>query len=147
MVTNSITIVFLPKHYKMAKHWDSFLSNCISGTTLHNWAALPMIIRRKDGWVERPSKKTKLRRERNITPTEYLVVDEVSMGTTEVFEVTSAVAGFIKKDSAEPTQAFGGINVILVGDFHQFPPPGCEDLALYNSKPRTKTAVIGQVIF
>ena len=119
----------------------------ISGTTLHNWAALPMIIRRKDGWVERPSKKTKLRRERNITPTEYLVVDEVSMGTTEVFEATSAVAGFIKKDSAEPTQAFGGINVILVGDFHQFPPPGREDLALYNSKPRTKTAVIGRAIF
>ena len=97
--------------------------------------------------MERPSKKTKLRRERNITPMEYLVVDEVSMGTTKVFKATSAVAGFIKKDSAEPTQAFGGINVILVGNFHQFPPPGCEDLALYNSKPCTKTAVIGRAIF
>lgn len=120
----------------------------ISGTTLHHWAGLPMIIRRTEGWIEKPSKKTKAKREKNITPTEYLVVDEASMATTEVFEATSAVAGFNKKDSrGNPTQPFGGINVILVGDFHQFPPPGREDLALFNRKPPTKTAVIGRAIF
>ena len=44
MVTNSITIVLLPKHYKMAKHWDSFLSYCIyqslnneQSTSLSKW--------------------------------------------------------------------------------------------------------------
>lgn len=29
----------------------------ISGTTLHYWAALPMIICQKDGWIENPVKR------------------------------------------------------------------------------------------
>lgn len=119
----------------------------ISGTTLHYWVGLPMILKRSEGWIERPSKKTKQRQEKNITPTEYLVIDEVSMATTEVMEAISAVAGFIKNNTTNPTQAFSRINVILVGDFHQFPPPGREDLALYNGKPPTNTAAIGHVIF
>ena len=41
----------------------------------------------------------------------------------EVMEAMSAVAGFNKKDAANPPQLFRGINVILVGDFHQFPLP------------------------
>lgn len=119
----------------------------ISGTTLHNWAGLPMVIWHTEGWIEKPSKKTKEKREKNIKPTEYLVLDKASMATTEVIKATSGVTGFVKRDSSNPTEAFGGMNVILVGDFHQFPPPGCEDLALYNQKPPTKTATIGCAIF
>lgn len=119
----------------------------ISGTTLHNWAGLPMIIRRSEGWIEKASKKTKEKREKNIKPTTYLVLDEVSMCTTEVLEATSGVAGFMKRDDSNTTEAFGGINVILVGDFHQFPPPGRENLALYNRKPPTITAAVGCAIF
>ena len=31
----------------------------ISGTTLHNWAGLPMVIWHTEGWIKKPSKKTK----------------------------------------------------------------------------------------
>lgn len=150
VVINEITKLFasLGASDMLAKTATSGVAaTLIAGTTLHHWAGLPMIIRRKDGWIEKPSPKTKARREKNITPTRYLVVDEASMATTEVFEATSAVAGFNKKDVSDPTQAFGGINVILVGDFHQFPPPGREDLALFNRRPPTKTAAIGRAIF
>ena len=46
-----------------------------------------------------------------------------------------------------PTQLFRDINVILVGDFHQFPLPDWEDLALFNRRPPTNAAAIGCAIF
>ena len=57
-------------------------SSLISRMTLHYWAGLPVIIWWTEGWIEEPSKKIKTRREQNITPTQYLVMDDVSMATT-----------------------------------------------------------------
>ena len=95
-------------------------------------------VERMDGWIENPGKKNNDQERGNLLPLKYLVLDEVSMTiTTEVFEATSAVAGFLKNHTCDPTETFGGINVILVGDFHQFPPPRHEHLMLFNRKQPT----------
>ncbi|KAB5588280.1 Vacuolar membrane-associated protein IML1 [Ceratobasidium theobromae] len=62
----------------------------------------------------------------------YLIIDEISMVSRTFFAQVSAVIAAGKKvDSA----AFGGINVIISGDFHQFPPVACpESEALYAPK-------------
>ena len=86
------------------------------------------------------------RRVKNILPPKYLVLDEASMATTEVFGA-SGVAGFVKNDISDYIQAFGGINVILVGDLHQFPLSRHKDLALFKWKQPTTNAAIGHTIF
>jgi len=53
----------------------------------------------------------------------YLIIDEISMVSREFFAKLSNIIACAKAGrgmvSDEP---FGGLNVILVGDFHQFPP-------------------------
>lgn len=119
----------------------------IAGTTLHFWGGLPMIAPKSDGWMETPSKIIKQRREKNVLLSEYVIIDEVSMATSELHAMASGVASHVKKDTADPTKCFGGLNVILLGDFHQFPPPGRPDLALYNNRPPNQNATIGRAIY
>ena len=67
VVINKLTVMFASMGASniLAKTATSRVAvTFISGTTLHNWAAFPMIIWQKDGWVERPSKKMKLRKEK-----------------------------------------------------------------------------------
>lgn len=119
----------------------------IGGTTLHFWGALPMISPKSDGWMETSNKSIKERRLANILPTDYLIIDEASMATSELVTFASGMASYIKQDSGNSARAFGGINVILFGDFHQFPPPGKQELALYNSRPPNQTATVGRAIY
>ncbi|CAK5270204.1 unnamed protein product [Mycena citricolor] len=50
----------------------------------------------------------------------YLIIDEVSMLSKDFFAILSRNIGVGKSSSTD--KSFGGINVILCGDFHQFPP-------------------------
>ena len=53
----------------------------------------------------------------------YLIIDEISMVSREFFAKLSNVIGRARANRAMHTDdPFGGLNVILVGDFHQFPP-------------------------
>ena len=47
-----------------------------------------------------------------------LIIDEISMMDNQLFELINNLLKYIKKYD----MAFGGIQVILVGDFHQLPP-------------------------
>tara|TARA_Y100000996_G_scaffold406593_1_gene383123 strand:+ start:813 stop:2129 length:1317 start_codon:yes stop_codon:yes gene_type:complete len=51
--------------------------------------------------------------------TEILIIDEASMLTKELFDLLDIVGRIIRQKSHLP---FGGIQVILVGDFYQLPP-------------------------
>jgi hypothetical protein len=42
---------------------------------------------------------------------------------------------------------FGGLNVILLSDFHQFPPVGGQNVALYCEPVQRNTATIGKAIY
>lgn len=59
---------------------------------------------------------------------QYLILDECSMISREFFAILeehiSVAKGFVQNDRADTP--FGGVNVILCGDFHQFPPVACK---------------------
>ena len=53
----------------------------------------------------------------------YLIIDEISMVSREFFAKLSNIIAHARADHAMLSDdPFGGLNVILVGDFHQFPP-------------------------
>ncbi|KAJ8516236.1 hypothetical protein ONZ45_g6447 [Pleurotus djamor] len=54
---------------------------------------------------------------------QYLIIDEVSMISKAFFAALSRNIS-IGKAGKETDASFGGVNVILAGDFHQFPPVG-----------------------
>lgn len=84
--------------------------------TLHSWAGIglgrnPVDVAVKAILVDKHKKKRWLQ-------TDCLVIDEVSMLTPTLLEYLDAVGRQIRKRD-EP---FGGIQLVLVGDFYQLPP-------------------------
>lgn len=84
--------------------------------TIHSWAgiglgkdSLPLIIH-----DVRKSRKACVR----WLSTDVLIIDEVSMMTPELFEILDQVGRAIRRC---PTP-FGGLQLVLVGDFYQLPP-------------------------
>ncbi|KAF4860978.1 ATP-dependent DNA helicase pfh1 [Colletotrichum siamense] len=59
-----------------------------------------------------------------IKSTEVLIIDEISMVERQVFERLSYVLSVIRRGRYEPSAhgAFGGVQIITVGDFCQLPP-------------------------
>lgn len=97
----------------------------ISGMTIHAWAGvgrgtdpLPRIIAGVN--------KNNTMRNRWID-TEILVIDEISMLSAELFDIISAVGSSIRGDP----RPFGGIQLIICGDFYQLPPIGLGKNAHY----------------
>ncbi|PIE47561.1 MAG: helicase [Gammaproteobacteria bacterium] len=90
----------------------------MSGITIHSWAGIGI----KSEMTEKDLKKLmgkRILRER-IKKTAVLVIDEISMLHAKQFNLVDLVLKTIK-NSTEP---FGGIQVILAGDFFQLPPVG-----------------------
>lgn len=90
----------------------------MSGTTIHSWAGIGI----KSEMTEKDLKKLmgkRLLRER-IKKTAVLVIDEISMLHAKQLNLVDLVLKTIR-NSTEP---FGGIQVILAGDFFQLPPVG-----------------------
>ncbi|MES1908724.1 MAG: hypothetical protein MHM6MM_009682 [Cercozoa sp. M6MM] len=88
----------------------------IGGSTVHSWAGV--------GYAVEPMEElyTKVRRKRyaikNWRECQVLVIDEVSMMSSEFFEKLEYLARRIRGNEAP----FGGIQLVLCGDFHQLPP-------------------------
>lgn len=108
----------------------------VNGSTLHTWAGIPVAAGNDDRWIGKAvasqTKKAEERRVRMLA-TEYLLVDEVSMINKKQLHCLDAMlrAERQRKHLAHADDSFGGVNVILFGDFHQFPPIGAESVALY----------------
>ncbi|CAE6416282.1 unnamed protein product [Rhizoctonia solani] len=81
---------------------------------------------------------------------DYLIIDEISMVSRPFLGRISNALGQAKQQSNGSFESlpFGGINVILTGDFHQFPPVACSpSAALYcptSSKDTVEAAIGGQ---
>lgn len=88
----------------------------IGGKTIHSWSCIGIL---RDSVVDTIEKcrKRKHIRER-WRQTRVLVIDEVSMMSKEVFEYLDQVARGIRNNP----RPFGGIQLILCGDFCQLPP-------------------------
>jgi ATP-dependent DNA helicase PIF1 len=85
--------------------------------TIHSWAGIglgrdpvPLLIANA-----RKSRKAKT----NWMNTDVLVIDEVSMMTPDLFEKLDQVGRALRRNPHTP---FGGMQIVLVGDFFQLPP-------------------------
>lgn len=124
-------------------------ASLIGGQTLHTWAGIPVFPSQSDDWMASSSKVVKERRKRNIIGVEYLEIDEFSMLTKELLTIASQVIGSVRTqaDCGDRGKPFGGMNIILFGDLHQFPPVGGGNLPLYALECRNSRAEIGREIF
>jgi hypothetical protein len=88
----------------------------IGGKTIHSWSGIGIktsLDKRELGKIASAKHIVK-----NILHTKVLIIDEVSMLRPETLAMVDAVCREIK-DNPEP---FGGIQIVLVGDFFQLPP-------------------------
>jgi len=65
-----------------------------------------------------------------MTTLSWLVIDKSGMLTKDLLAHLSQVAGSVRMGNGQTdaTIALGGLNMVLTGDFHQFPPIGQPDV-------------------
>ena len=96
----------------------------IGGSTLHSFFHFPLhLITKAD--INKIRDKGKL-----FTALETLVIDEVSMVRADMLD---AVDTSLRLNRNRPSEPFGGVQVVLMGDLFQLPPIVDEDLAEYYS--------------
>lgn len=90
----------------------------IGGVTIHSFAGIGLGIESAEDLASkiRKNKKAFVRWQR----TKVLIIDEVSMVDGDLFDKLSKIGSMLRK-KIEP---FGGIQVIVTGDFFQLPPVG-----------------------
>lgn len=90
----------------------------IQGLTIHSWSGVGKAsepLEQLVGMVTRSSHATKRWRD-----TDILVIDEVSMLPAELFDKLDIIGRRVRNN----TNPFGGLQLILCGDFYQLPPVG-----------------------
>lgn len=94
----------------------------LGAKTIHSWGGIGLgrgTVGEIVAQVRRNRKAVK-----NWLATDLLVIDEISMMSAELFAKLNEVAKIIRKSSAP----FGGLQLLLVGDFFQLPPIGDGDV-------------------
>lgn len=88
----------------------------LGGTTIHSWAGIGI----KDSLSLNDLKRIKENgiRAENIKDADVLIIDEISMLDGPRFEMIDQVLQFVR----ESTQPFGGVQLVVCGDFFQLPP-------------------------
>ncbi len=88
----------------------------VLGTTIHSWSGIGV----KESLSAQDLEKLQLNKriKRNYKKTKVLIIDEVSMLHYYQLDMLDLIA----RKMLECDQAFGGIQVILCGDFFQLPP-------------------------
>lgn len=88
----------------------------IGGMTIHSWSGIGIKNHLTGGEIKNIAQsKHVLKR---IVPTNVLIIDEVSMLAPYLLDMVDAICRQVKNNNL----AFGGIQVVLVGDFFQLPP-------------------------
>lgn len=89
----------------------------VGGMTLHSWAGLGMGQESAEEIAENLEQSRRAPYGR-ITKAKRLAIDEVSMIHGDLFDLTDRVFRILRKDE----RPFGGVQLILFGDFLQLPP-------------------------
>lgn len=87
----------------------------LGGTTIHSWAGIGILDELSTNFAEHISKG----RREIIEQTDILIIDEISMLHDYRLDMVDEVCRLVR---GEPDQPFGGIQVIMSGDFFQLPP-------------------------
>lgn len=89
-------------------------SSHIGGQTIHSWSGMGIDDKLHDDYIYTISET----RKKSIRKTDVLIIDEISMMHDYNLDMVDEAMRLIREND-EP---FGGIQVILVGDFFQLPP-------------------------
>ena len=87
----------------------------LGGTTIHAWAGIGVLDYLPDRFVDHIAKG----RREIIEKTDILIIDEISMLHDYRLDMVDEVCRLVRKASDVP---FGGIQVVMSGDFFQLPP-------------------------
>lgn len=87
----------------------------LGGTTIHAWSGIGVLDELPNGFAEHISKG----RREIIEKTDVLIIDEISMLHDFRLDMVDMACRLVRKRPDEP---FGGIQVIMSGDFFQLPP-------------------------
>ena len=93
----------------------------IGGQTLHSWAGIGLGEKPVDDVVKKINRKPTLKKQ--LQSCRMLAIDEISMLDDYTMEYVDEVLQQIRENS----KPFGGIQIILVGDFFQLPPVKMSD--------------------
>ena len=93
----------------------------MNGMTIHTWAGIGI----KDSLSDDDLKRMKERKylKEHLENAQVLIIDEISMLHAKQLTLVNQVLKYFK----ESDEAFGGIQVIVAGDFFQLPPVGKND--------------------
>lgn len=90
----------------------------MNGTTIHSWSGIGIKDELSDRDLANLSRKQFLAD--RLKDTAVLIIDEISMLHAKQLNLVSQVLKYVRKNDA----AFGGIQVVVAGDFFQLPPIG-----------------------
>ncbi|MGE6572145.1 AAA family ATPase [Psychrobacter namhaensis] len=90
----------------------------MSGTTIHSWSGIGIKDELSDRDLSNLSRKQFLAD--RLKETAVLIIDEISMLHAKQLNLVSQVLKHVRKNDT----AFGGIQVVVAGDFFQLPPIG-----------------------
>lgn len=88
----------------------------VAGMTLHAWSGIGVAESLSRADVDRIASKEHVAK--RLMKAKMLIIEEVSMLSATTFEMADAVCREVRRSE----QPFGGLTVILVGDFFQLPP-------------------------
>lgn len=92
-------------------------STHLSGITIHSWSGIGIKDEIDQKEIKRLLKKEQLKK--RLNKTKVLIIDEISMLHAHRLDLVNQVVQEFKSNHFQP---FGGIQVVLCGDFFQLPP-------------------------
>ena len=88
----------------------------LNAKTIHSWSGVG-ILKKTDNEIIRDIQSNKTKRNR-WTSVDLLIIDEISMMNARLLSLLNRIGQKIRKSN----KPFGGIQIILSGDFYQLPP-------------------------
>ncbi len=88
----------------------------VGGMTLHSWSGIGIAESLSEADIDRIASKEHIAR--RIQKAKVLIIEEISMLAATTFEMADAICREVRRLD----QPFGGLTVVLVGDFFQLPP-------------------------
>ena len=122
------------QHMLLKAAYTGVAASLIEGKTTHVIGGISAAVRRFEA-EDSIGDETKAKLQKFWEHYQYLALDEMSMIAKDFFALLSRNAGIGKGNT--DGRSFGGINVIILGDFHQFPPVArpIRDALYYPSNP------------
>ena len=109
--------------------------------TLHSWAGIGLGREEPIDLVWKINRNGRAKKYwRN---TDLLVIDEISMLTAELLEKLNEIGQRMRKCFSKP---FGGIQLLLVGDFYQLPPVAKDKAVVFAFESRLWSTVVQETI-